>query len=160
MAGYAKMWDISECSKWFVSLKLIERGMWWELIRLCKKNGDTGTLIVQNSRKFASLVGAEYRTCDKILRDFRISGKITTEISADHGREVMVIKVLDYDIWQGLNKYSEVRAALIEREKNAEISRKNPAYKQTSEAKRSEAIHSGDESPSKDGPEEEKELLF
>jgi hypothetical protein len=126
MAGYAKMWDIADSSRWFSSLRLIERGMWWELIRLCKKNGDTGTLVVQNSRKFAQLVGAEYRTCDKILRDFRKSGKIFTENSSEYGRDVLVIKVCNYHIYQRAKDYTELQRLLKDADENEEKSRKFP----------------------------------
>jgi hypothetical protein len=105
MATYAKHWTDKFNDQFYQSLKLIERGMWNELIDLCKLMGDTGRIFLRNFQTLGSLTGCDGKTARKILGKFLENGKIELKIEK-HGIEIYLP---NYHKHQHLRKPSDIQ---------------------------------------------------
>ena len=118
MSGYAKIWTDSYDDKWFVELSALDRGIFWQLIVLAKRNGDTGRLTYRTWNGLADILGADRKTTGKSLRYFHDSEhiKLTEE------KKSIIIEIANYHYWQELN----AKEHLQKRGKTVEKSTENP----------------------------------
>jgi len=123
MAGYVKIWTCIHQDEWFLGLSLIERGMWYELLVLAKQVGDTGNIFVAKMRELSEKVGADVRTCNKIVAKMHGDGKIVLKKLPN---SVIHIQIVNYLKWQELNDPKEIRNEHIRKTKMSQKCDKNP----------------------------------
>jgi len=117
MSGYAKHWTAKYGDLWFMSLKLIERGFWDELIDLAKLHGDTGVLSFNSWSAMGVAMGCDGKTCRKIAGKFLQNGKINSHLvdanckfagKIPKGKipagKILLIKIVNYEYNQRVRK--------------------------------------------------------
>jgi len=122
VAGFFKVWvepGIGS-SKWFHKLHLIERGFFYELLRLCKQHGDSGEIFLRNIPALSSEMHADRKTARKCLRLFQETGDVSYVEDDDGG---LSITVHNYKYWQELTMAEAMRTLGAKRGKIAEKSK-------------------------------------
>lgn len=67
MAGYVKVWTTIKSNEEFLSLTLIQRGAWYEILVDAKLQRDDGTVVYRNKEAMGHSWGCEGKTAWKIL---------------------------------------------------------------------------------------------
>lgn len=101
MSGYVKIWTDIRNDEWFIGLRLIERGLWYELLTITKVRGDSGRFFVRSRAALAQEVGGDDSTVTRILGKFRQDGKIS--LRELPGKQ-LEITIPNYVQWQELTK--------------------------------------------------------
>lgn len=129
MAGYAKIWTTIYSSGSYLSLSGLERGIFLQLIILCKLHRDDGKITVENYSQLGHMLGIERRTCARVVS--RLVGKMLLKLTPKHEKgpggahvasssmvelpqhgskitdKVFVIEIPKYVFWQQLRRWSD-----------------------------------------------------
>jgi uncharacterized phage protein (TIGR02220 family) len=124
MSSYVKIWTDIRNDEWFISLRLIERGLWYELLCLAKQRGDCGRFFLRSRRTLAAEVGGDDSTVTRILGIFRHTGKVFVEDLPSGNIEITIPK---YQYWQELTK-DEIKDVVAKNRRKA--AEKSPSSEQ------------------------------
>lgn len=103
MAGYLKLWTTLRTNRTFLSLKLNARGLYIQLLLICKDQRDDGQVWYKNAAEMSQSCGCDPRTLVKLLQALSINAVemlIEYNINADG---TVVVNIPNYIEWQQLD---------------------------------------------------------
>jgi len=100
-SGYPKIWTTILHEDWFVSLSCTQRGIYLQLLLMCKDRGDNGTFSSRSYAALASDLGTDRRTLAYVLDIFVAMSRL----SYTHGdKKTIVVHIPNYLKWQGIEQ--------------------------------------------------------
>ena len=148
MAGYVKLWTTVYSSREYLSLSGLERGIFLQLIILCKLQRDDGQIVVENYSQLGHLLAVERRTCARVVS--KLVGKMLLKVTppvrenAECARgvsssmakllltdgknpdRIIVLEIPKYKFWQDLRTWKNGKITVQESKKSrgrGEVSR-------------------------------------
>lgn len=100
MAGYVKVWTTISDNDKFLSLSLIQRGAYLQLLISAKKGRDDGTIYYRDWTALGSDWGCDRKTSGKILGILREKSLCTYTQNSD---SVIQIEIANYKHWQEID---------------------------------------------------------
>ena len=99
MAGYVKVWTSIKSNPEFLSLSLVQRGAWYELLVGTKNQRDDGMVFYRNQSAMGMDWGCEGKTAGKVLGILQEKSLLTYTKNSEGG---IAIKIANYKKWQDL----------------------------------------------------------
>ena len=127
---YVKIWTTFFDDEWVQSLSGCERGVFIQLVILCRKSGDFSKIYTRSYPVLAGNLGVDGKTARKILGKFHEAGKIIIK-NTESGS--IQIELPNYQFWQDLRPEKESRELVKNRGKVREKSGKSLASKPSQE---------------------------
>jgi len=95
--NYAKVWTVIFNDSWFLGLSASMRGVFLQLVILCKHLGDTGDIHVAKMSHLCTTLAVDRRTLRLFIDKSVIAGEIKLLNPGDKGVHIRVVK---YKYWQ------------------------------------------------------------